>query len=320
MTAAARSREIETWAWLDPMGANARDAYAQDLLERGRRAEAMAQISQSTYVVPASNEHPYTNPRILPWLGDDQKRAIEGGLKRAVAANLAGGTAALSEYYATLGRNADRAKLLAGAAAKEPDPERRAEYLREAGGAYLAVGEPRKAEDLFRGAIEADPSNAQNYEGLIAGVLVPHEEFEQASALVEQGSASGADECRLALSIATGAERGGRREIAEQALNHALENDADSYDCTLALGRLYYGDKRYARAMVLLDTATRLKPDSADAYLELATAAEAAYDYDAAAKAYERAAVLAPRNEVVAQSVAAFKRKLADAAESEPAK
>jgi tetratricopeptide (TPR) repeat protein len=210
--------------------------------------------------------------------------------------------------------------LLNEAADGEREGERRTEYLREAGEAYLAIGETQKATELFKRAIESDATDEQSYEDLIADVLVPHEEFEQARALAEQGIANEVDACRLELSIAKGAEQHGRRDIAEQALNRALENDAESYDCTLELGRLYDGDKRYTRAMILFDTATRLKPDSADAYLALASAAEASYDFGAASKAYERAAELAPQNEQVAQSVAAFKRKLADAADSESPK
>ncbi|MDO8431604.1 MAG: O-antigen ligase family protein [Candidatus Binatus sp.] len=317
MTPAARSREIATWAWLDPTSPRARDSYAQDLLDRGRRADAMNEIGQSTYVAPDSRAHPYMSPRLLPWLADDQRRAIEKGLGRAVADGFRGSVLTLGEYYAALGRTADRANLFVQAASNERDRQRRAQYLREAGDAYAATGEPRKAGELFERAIEADPDDAQNYAALIAGVLVPHEEYERARSVIEQGIANQVDACRLELSVAIGAQQRGRRDIAEQALNRALEIDAESYDCTIELGRLYDRDQRYARAMIMMDTATRLKPDSAEAYLELAAVAEKNYDYSAAGKAYERAAALAPQNQVVAQTVAAFKRKLADAADSE---
>ena len=313
MSPGARSREIETWLWLDPTNPNARDIYAADLVERGRRADAMNQISQSTYVSPDARTHPYMSPRILPLLADDQKRAIENGLTRAVAERFDGAVIALSDFYDTLGRTSDRARLLTQAAAHEQQPQRRAQYLREGADAYLAIGDSRKAGEFLQRAIDTDPGDARNYTDLIAKVLVPHEEYDQARRVIDQGIENDADACRLALSMAPGAAQRGRRDIAEQALSHALETDPASYDCTVELSRLYNGEGRYARAMLMMETATRLRPDSAQAYLELAAAAERNYDYSAAEKAYDRAASLAPQNPAVAESVAAFKRKLSEA-------
>jgi len=313
MSEAARSREIETWLWLDPTNPNARDLYAADLAEHGRRAEAMNQISQSTYVSPHAQTHPYMNPRILLTLAGDQKRAIENGLTRAVAERFDGAVIALGDYYDTLGRTGDRAKLLSQAAAQEQRPQRRAQYLRGGADAYLASGDPRQASEFLQRAIDSDPGDAQNYTELIAKVLVPHDEYDQALKVVARGIENDADACQLALSVAGGAAERGRRDIAEQALSHALENDPSSYNCTIQLGRLYNGEGRYARATLLMETATRLRPDSAQAYMELATAAEKNYDYSAAEKAYDRAAELAPQNPAVAESVAAFKRKLSEA-------
>ncbi len=309
----ARSREIETWQWLDPIDPRARDAYARDLLDNGNRAEALRQIDESVYVAPAVPSHGYLSPRILPWLPDDQKRAIEDGFKRAVDAGFNGAALALGEFYRTLGRSAERAALLSASAARESDPQKRAEYLRESANAYVAMGELKKAGDVFRRAIDADPGDSTSYTGLIAKVLVPYEEFDQVQNYIRAGIDHDVDACQLALS-ARGAASVGRPEITEQTLADALKIEPASYDCTMELGLLYLRDGRNGRAILMFDKATELRPNSAEAYMELATAAEKNYDFFKAEKAYDRAASLAPQNPDVVQRLAAFKRKLADAA------
>ena len=89
---------------------------------------------------------------------------------------------------------------------------------------------------------------------------------------------------------------------------------ATSYDCTFAMGDLYLGSGRNARAVLLFDKAAKLRPDSVQALMDLAIAADRNYDYSTAEAAYNRAASLAPKNQEVAERLAGFKRKLADAA------
>ena len=309
----SRAHEIETWQWLDPTDPRAREAYARDLFERGKRAEAMRQIDEAVYVSPAVPSHAYLSPRILPWLQDDEKRAIEDGFKRAVDAGFNGAALALGEFYQTLGRSTERAALLSASAARERDPQKRAEFLRESADAYVAMGELKKAGNIFRRAIDADPSDASSYTGLISKVLVPYEEFDQVQKYISDGIDHDVDACQLALS-ARGAASVGRADFTEQTLTDALRVEPASFDCTMELGLLYLRDGRNGRAILMFDKATELRPNSAEAYMELGTAAEKNYDFFKAEKAYDRAASLAPQNPDVAQRLAAFKRKLADAA------
>jgi Flp pilus assembly protein TadD len=65
---------------------------------------------------------------------------------------------------------------------------------------------------------------------------------------------------------------------------------------------------------LLFEKATEPKPDSVVAYTDLGTAADRNYDYSTAEAAYNRAASLAPQNQDVAERLAGFKHKLADAA------
>jgi tetratricopeptide (TPR) repeat protein len=180
--------------------------------------------------------------------------------------------------------------------------------------AYLTMGRLEKAGDVLRTAIDLDPGEADDYTELIARVLVPREDFEQVQSLISNGIDRGADPCKLALSVVKGAQALGRVDVAEQALDTALKADATSYECTLAMGELYLGSDRNARAVLLFTKATELRPDSVDALLNLAIAADRNYDYSTAEAAYNRAASLAPQNPEVAERLAGFKRKLADAA------
>jgi O-antigen ligase/tetratricopeptide (TPR) repeat protein len=314
MKPAMRSRGLATWEWLDPTDPHARDVYAQDLLDQGRRADAMRQISESVFVAPVAAAHSYLSPRIAPWLPDDQKLAIEDGLQRAVSSGFDGSVATLGDFYQSVGKSSERAAMLTQAAARENDPTHRAQYLRDAADAYLSTGQMDSAAKVMQLAIDADPGNADNYTELIARVLAPRGQFEQVQSLMSKGIDQGADACKLALSVINGANALGRADFAEQALDTALKADSTSYDCTMAMGELCLASGRNARAMLLFGKATELRPDSAIAYMELGTAADKNYDYFNAEKAYDRAASIAPGNPDVAERLAGFKRKMADAA------
>ena len=225
-----------------------------------------------------------------------------------------GSVGSLGDFYQSLGKSNERAALLTQAAERENDPVRRAQYLRDAADAYLNMGRLDKAGEVLRTAIDADPDEADNYTELIARVMMPREEFEQVQNLISQGIDRGADPCKLALSVVKGAQTLGRVDVAEQALDTALKADSTAYDCTLAMGELYLGSGRNARAVLLFDKATELRPDSVEALLQLAMAADRNYDYSTAESAYNRAAALAPKDQEVAARLAGFKRKLADAA------
>jgi tetratricopeptide (TPR) repeat protein/O-antigen ligase len=314
MEPAMRSRWIATWAWLDPTDPHARDIYAQDLIDSGRRSDAMSQISESVFVAPLASKHFYLDPRILPRLPEDEKSAINDGLGRAVSAGFSGSVETLGDFYQSLGKSTARASLLTQEAEREDDPARRAQYLRDAADADLQMGQLGKAGEVLQTAIDTDPADADNYAELIARVLIPREEFEHVQSVISDGIDRGADPCKVALSAVKGAQALGRVDVAEQALDAALKADNTSYDCTFAMGDLYLATGRNARAVLLFKKATELTPDSVEAYTDLAIAADRNYDYSTAEAAYNRAASLAPQNQDVAQRLADFKRKLADAA------
>jgi tetratricopeptide (TPR) repeat protein/O-antigen ligase len=312
MTPELVSHELAATAWLDPTNPAARDFYARDLILHGDPSGGDRELADSVYVAPFTESHAYLAPRVVPWLPDDRRRAIEWGLTRAVTDGFEGAAATLGQFLDALDRSADSAAIDMSAAAHEPDPQRRAALLRAAGDAYLKSGEPSKAGEMFEQAIAVDPRDAENYVELASRVLAPHDDYDQARQLITEADQNGADACRVAISISHAAQFRGRTDIAEAALGDTLGDNAGSFDCTLELGKLYASEGRDARAVLVLTDATKLNPDSVDAWLTLATVAERSYDYFAAEKAYAQAERLAPHDHFVGSQVADFNKKMAE--------
>ncbi|HUA36463.1 MAG TPA: O-antigen ligase family protein [Candidatus Binataceae bacterium] len=308
------SHELAAAAWLDSTDPRAHDLYARDLIDHGDRDGAAREIAVSVYASPETNAHEYLEPRIVPWLPDDQKRAIEESLRRAVAAGFPHAGSTLGAYYDALDRSPDSAAVSLAAATHEPDPARRAELFCVAGDSYLKSGMLQKAGEVFRRAIESDPESSEAYIALISRVLVPYGEYDDAHQLVAQATQSGADACRIAIAFSDGAQNRGRSDVAEQALGEALSNDASSFECTLELGKLYAREGRDARAVLVLKQAATLNPDSVDAWMTLGSVAERSYDYFTAEKAYDEAERLAPHDREVTVQVSDFKRKMTEPA------
>ena len=93
-----------------------------------------------------------------------------------------------------------------------------------------------------------------------------------------------------------------------------------TYDNLVRLGSFYLTIHKYEDASAAFRRATEVAPARAEAWLELATAEEGAYQYVAADRDYLRARTLAPRDIEVRDRYIAFQKKLAagrsDAAES----
>jgi Flp pilus assembly protein TadD/O-antigen ligase len=306
------AHELAAAAWLDPTNPEVRDFYARDLMQHGDQSGANRELAESVYVAPFTTSHAYLEPRVVPWLPDDRRRAIEWGLKRAVNQGFEGAGATLGQFLDALDRTSDSAAIDTSAAAHEPDPTRRAELLRAAGDAYLKSGELYKAGEVFEQAIDADPRDAESYVELASNVLAPHDNYDQARQLIAEAEQNGADGCKVAIGLAHTAELRGRTDIAEAALGDTLGSDGGSFDCTLELGKLYASEGRDARAVLVLTDAAKLNPDSVDAWMTLGNVAERSYDYYAAEKAYEQAERLAPNDPFVRSQVAEFKKKMAE--------
>jgi tetratricopeptide (TPR) repeat protein/O-antigen ligase len=312
MTPALVSHELAAAAWLDPTNPAARDFYARDLTLHGDLSGGDRELADSVYVAPFTESHAYLEPRVVPWLPDDRRRAIEWGLKRAVTDGFEGAAATLGQFLDALDRSSDSASIDLSAAAHEPDPMRRAALLRAAGDAYLRSGELKNAGDVFEEAIDADPRDTTSYVELASRVLAPHDKYDQARQLIIEAEQNGADACKVAIGLAHAAQFRGRADIAETALGETLGDNAASFECTFELGELYASEGRDARAVLVLTDATKLNPDSVSAWLTLANVAERSYDYFTAEKAYDQAERLAPKDTFVTNQVADFRKKMAE--------
>ena len=60
-------------------------------------ADALREIETATYVAPSLGDHSYLNPRLVPWLPEDQRAAAERGLRQASARDFEGATDGLAQ-------------------------------------------------------------------------------------------------------------------------------------------------------------------------------------------------------------------------------
>jgi O-antigen ligase/tetratricopeptide (TPR) repeat protein len=317
ITESLRLAELERAVWTDPINPVTRDRYARALMVAGKSDDAIQQFRISVLNSPALQTHPYLNPRFLPWLPPAEKNAIEAGLVEAVNRGYLYAPDALGEFYTSFGRYSDAAKMYAEVAARERDPDKRADYLRESGEAYAhdnfaqAMAKFREAEDLA-------PDNSLIYRDMVTMVIGPHRDFELADKTIAQGIENGADPFLLWVALADASEVAFDRSRAESSLEQALKYQPNSFSTLIRLADLYLLDGRSDRAVATIDRALEIQPDSAALYSRLGQIEENRYHYYAAQQAYRRAAELAPDNLHYRDVLADFGRKLNAAAAAAP--
>jgi tetratricopeptide (TPR) repeat protein len=91
------------------------------------------------------------------------------------------------------------------------------------------------------------------------------------------------------------AETSGDYKAAETALKQAVRYEP-SYSNWMRLGGFYLRQEKYYLAAGALHHAVEIKPNSGDAYFDLAQAEEGIYQYPQAKADYERAIALSPDN------------------------
>ena len=305
-----RSRQLEIALLLDPNNPFARDAYASVLLQGNRVGEGLNQLTTSVFLAPSIYDHYYLAQRAIPWLSTDEQTAVEYGLRRAQARRYAGALEALANVYASLGQFAELAEIYNDAASKQSDRVARANYLIEAGQAYVQARRPDEAEASFREAALAAPSDPRPYHLLAISIFASRNDLRSAKAVIDQGIRNGADPYVMALSLAEAAERVGDLSGAEAALSRAVMLQPSSFETRIRLGLLYLGEGKYDRAALVMRKAADLNPQSGDAFFNLGRAEEGRYQYFAAGKAYTRALELEPENAVFRDHYREFRRKL----------
>ncbi len=305
-----RLKEIKAAVWLDPTNPYVRDAYVQTLLESGRRAEALSEIEVSVRNAPPLREHLFLSSRFIPWLAQDERRAVKEGLRAAVGLGYAEAVEALGSFCWTLQDYPAVAAVYSSAAAVENDSRVRAGFLTEAGYAYARSNNKETARTVWQSAITANPVFVPAYGSLIEALLVDDRDDAGARALISRGIDAGADPVALYDALAGAQRKIGDNGGAESSLLKALSYRPSDFDVLWNLGGLYLDDREFDRAALYIAKATDVDPKSAAAFFRLGIAQEGAYHYADAEAAYKRALALDSQNPELRNRYDGLRRKL----------
>jgi tetratricopeptide (TPR) repeat protein/O-antigen ligase len=286
-------KELKIAIWLNPNDPVARDKYIKALLAQGNEKAALNQISTAVYLSPRLDSHSYLTPRLLAWLSDKERGAIESGLDKAVAQNYGGSIDSLAQLYSVEGRELDGARLFESAGKREPDKSRGDRYYLSAGRAYATAGKRDRAARLFAAAMELAPDDPEPYIDLITLVYGPEGNSESATTAIQTAISRGINAAPLYLSLGQAAEAARDHKLAETAYRQAADYEP-SWSNLTRLGEFYLDHGQFERAIGPIRRAAEIKPQAAEVYFMLAQAEEGAYQYAAANSDYRRAVVLAP--------------------------
>ena len=311
--AGLREAELDAALKLEPTNPGARDLYAAALVLSGRRTQALNEIERSLFYAPAFADHYYLNGRIIQWLMPDEQGAIIAGLKRAVNAGYWPATDTLADFYDNFGRYREDGEFLVNAASTVKDPTLRSALLYRAGTAFVNAKDLSRAEQVLKQAIAADPHDAYAYRALALGVYANSGRLPDAQRVIRQGIVAGAPGVPMYEALADAEISQHNLAAAEAALEKADALAPSNFDLARMLGQVYMNDNQLNRATVWLRKATRLNPQSAAAFFDLAQAEEANYQFFAADRAYTQAQALDVNNAGYRARYAEFKRKVAEA-------
>jgi len=302
--------ELSAAVWLDPNEPLARDLLARNLLLAGRKTEALAQLSASVYRAPFLDLHYYLAPSAIPWLLPEEQQAIARGFGRAIDSDFADAANQLASFYVSLGREREAAEAYEHAARVTSDNSGRLDLLLKAGVQYARLHAYANGAQVLLRACSVEPDDPRAYAELAESVYGPENKLAAAATIINQGIKAGADPYTLEMALASAAEMTGRHQVAEAALARALDYDP-SFDAMLLLGRVYFAENKFGRAVVTLQQATGLNPQSPEAFVWLGRAHEANYDYYQAARAYRHAMSLAPANKDLRNEYREFQQRIA---------
>ena len=260
---------------------------------------------------PQLETHGYLTEENVGKLSDGEKRAVERGLQQAIDRGYPSAIPQLGEYYALSGRYGDEAELYLKAAGQQQESSQQERFLIAAGEAFGKVNESKEAQSAFEKAANVAPSDARPYLDLVSVVDGPAKNIEAAQSTVETGIRNGVDPIVLYSALAEAAQAANRPEIAGAALTKIVD-EAPTFQNTVRLAEFYLASGKADRAVDTLRKATMIEPDSAQAYVRLAEAEEAAYLYGDADRDYSHALSLEPNNPQMKSRYVEFQQRTAD--------
>jgi O-antigen ligase/tetratricopeptide (TPR) repeat protein len=296
--------------WIDPRNPFARDLYAYNLFTSGKEKGALNQIAVSVMRAPSVRYHIYLNPQIVKYLAVPDQQAIEHGLLKAIVRGYPQASETLAVYYLQIGRVSDAAAVYQHGAELEEDPRAHLRLLMTAGHTYVSAGDLARARICFDRARALCPDAVEPYSALMTQVFAVRKDVSDAELVLNQALDAGVDPGPVLAAFAQAAQVSGKPDKACQALLKMVAQDP-SYDNLLRLGSFYAAAHDYTRASEAFRRATSVQPEDPRAWVELATAEEAAYEYAAADRDYLRASLAVPASSDLKVHYAAFKRKLA---------
>ena len=303
-------REFEIATWLDPHNPSVRDSYIQVLVNSGLEKPATEQMEMSVMYSPGL-DHPYLTNELVPILSPLERRAIETGFREAIKRGYPGALGGLAGFYALSDRPVDVAELYLQAASQRQDADRQERYLLAAGEAFGKAGKTKEARSAFEKAAAVEPSNASPYLDLLSEVYGPSKDMDSERSTVETGIARGADPIILYSALAQAAQAVNRPEVAGAALKEIVQY-APTLENNERLAQFYLASGKPDLAVDTMRKVTSNEPDSADAYVRLAVAEEAAYLYADADRDYSHALSLEPNNPEAKSRYAEFQKRTAD--------
>jgi O-antigen ligase/Flp pilus assembly protein TadD len=309
---ARRLSELEIALWLNPREPFTRDLYAQTLLQLGREQEGLREMTRSLALAPRLADHDYLSRETIGSLGEKEQRAVEEGLRNAVALRYDGAVEALASFHGMFDRHTEAALLYEEAAHGEGSVAARLAAFLNAGLAFTKAGEGGRAEVCFRQAMRLAPRDPRPYRHLALEVFAVQEDLDGARAVISEGMRNGAEPTALVLSLSEAARKVGDRATAKTVLTEALKRRGARFDILSALGRLYVEERNFDRAAVTFRKAAKLRPNDASVLYQLAMAEEGRAQFAAAQQAYVRAVSLEPHNEGIRQRYEMFQRKTAE--------
>jgi len=304
-------RELEIATWLDPNNPWIRDRYAVGLLHFARERDAADQIRLSVMFSPVLNTHFYLARRPEGYLSSMQMSAVEGGFREAVRRGYPGALGQFAAYYALSDRYSDEARLYTEAARKEKYVDERAQLLVAAGEAYSKANSRNDAEAAFLKATQLMPSDERPYIDLLSVVYGPAKDMKAARSTVDSGIRNGVDPVVLYSALAEAAQAANRPEVAGKALTE-LVSYAPTTQNTVRLAEFYLASGEADRAVDAMRKGTLIDPYSAEAWVRLAAAEQAAYLYADADRDYLHALSLEPDNPEAKSRYAEFQKRIAD--------
>jgi tetratricopeptide (TPR) repeat protein len=281
--------------WLNPNNPAVRDAYALALLQSGKRAEGLREITQSVLNAPTISDHYYLNNRILPWLSAEEKSAVETGFQRAVALEYPEAMENLASFFARTGRLSDQGKLYEEAAARATEAGAKADLMIKAASSYLQAGDELRAEPILDKAVSLMPKDARPYEMLAVMIYGPRKDITRVDRTIAEGIKNGASSFDLHLAQAEAVHKAGGSDETKKALARASEALRTVGEQGREPLRLYLSLSEVAQRLGFRDEARsallqalELRPSSSDILQRLAQLYFQENNFDRAAYYFRR--------------------------------